>query len=218
MADFLKRYKAKFTRDGRGEGVFSPHPPHRQVWLGLMKNKDSELKYFAINDMGSLKNVLINVTFHSFCSIQILRLCSNITPVTEALNTITTLWAFYQLSPRYLKNYWVSKYQWRFCKGFSAQHCLLEMQEKYKRSVNQVRFLGVLLTCLSKIFHCLSHALIIVKLNAYGYLLSALIHYGQLLFLFIVLWTVNKEAKERIHKALRKTFSSRHHKDLCLLT
>ena len=93
------------------------------------------------------------------------------------------------------------------------------MQEKYKkRSVNQVKFLGVLLTCLSKTFHCLSHALIIVKLSAYGYLLSALIHYGQLLFLFIVLRTVNKEAKERIHKALRKTFSSRHHKDLCLLT
>ena len=62
---------------GGGRGTFHPLPlPHRQVWLGLMKNKGSELKYFATNDMGSLKNVLINVTFHSFYSMQILRLCS----------------------------------------------------------------------------------------------------------------------------------------------
>ena len=199
-----------------GRGSFHPLPPQRQVWLGLMEKKDSELKYFAINDMGSLKNVLINVTFHSFYSIQIIRLCSvkgyrgskhNYHPVS-----------ILPIIPKIFEKLLRSKYQWRFCKGFSAQHCLLEMQEKWKRSVNQVKFLGVLLTCPSKTFHCLSHALIIVKLNAYGYLLSALIHYGQLLFLFIVLRTVNKEAKERIHKAFRKTFSSRHHKDLCLLT
>ena len=48
------------------------------------------------------------------------------------------------------------------------------MLEKWKSSVDKRKTFGVLLTELSKAFDCLSHDLIIAKLNAYGFGLSAL--------------------------------------------
>ena len=68
----------------------------------------------------------------------------------------------------------LSKYQCEFRRGFSAQNCQLEMLEKCKLSVDKRETFGVLLTDLSKPFDCLSHELIIAKLNAYGFRLSAL--------------------------------------------
>ena len=68
----------------------------------------------------------------------------------------------------------LSKYQFGFRKGFSAQHCLLAILEKWKRSVDQGKVLGVLLTNLSETFDCLSYEISVAKLNAYGFLLSAL--------------------------------------------
>ena len=67
----------------------------------------------------------------------------------------------------------LSKYQCWFGRGFSAQNFLLAMLEKWKSSVDKGKASGVLLTDLSKAFDCLSHALIIAKLNAYGFSLSA---------------------------------------------
>ena len=67
----------------------------------------------------------------------------------------------------------LSKYQCGFRRGFSAQNCLLAMLEKWKSSVDKGKAFGVLLTDLSKAFDCLSHELIIAKLNAYGFSLSA---------------------------------------------
>ena len=68
----------------------------------------------------------------------------------------------------------LSKYQCGFRRGFSAQNCLLAMLEKWKSSVDKGKVFGVLLTDLSKAFDCLSHELIIAKLNAFGYSLAAL--------------------------------------------
>ena len=62
-----------------------------------------------------------------------------------------------------------SKYQCGFRKGFSAQHCLLAMIEKWRNSMDQAKFFGALLTDLSKAFDCLSHDLLAAKLSVYGF-------------------------------------------------
>ena len=67
-----------------------------------------------------------------------------------------------------------SKYQCGFRKGFSTQQCLLAMLEKWKRSIDNGKSFGALLRDLSKAFGCLDHELLIAKLNAYGFHLSAL--------------------------------------------
>ena len=68
----------------------------------------------------------------------------------------------------------LSKYQCGFRKGFSAQHCLLPMLEKWKSTVDNRKMFGALLTDLSKVFDCLSHELLIARLNAYGFSIAAL--------------------------------------------
>ena len=67
-----------------------------------------------------------------------------------------------------------SKYQCGFRRCFSAQDCLLTMLEKWKSAVDKGKIFGILMTDLSKAFDCLSHKLIIAKLNAYGFSLPAL--------------------------------------------
>ena len=67
-----------------------------------------------------------------------------------------------------------SKYQRGFRKGFSTQQCLLAMLEKWKRSADNSKIFGALLTDLLKAFDCLDHELLIAKLNASGFSLTAL--------------------------------------------
>ena len=63
----------------------------------------------------------------------------------------------------------LSKYQCGFRKGFSSQHCLLVMIEKWRKSLDKGGSFGALLTDLSKAFDCLPHDLLIAKLHAYGF-------------------------------------------------
>ena len=59
----------------------------------------------------------------------------------------------------------LSKYQCGFRKGFSTQHCLLAMIEKLRKSLDSGGSSAALLTDLSKAFDCLSHDLLIAKLQ-----------------------------------------------------
>ena len=53
-------------------------------------------------------------------------------------------------------------------RGFSTQHCLLLMTEKWKEAVDKNQYFGALLTNLSKAFDCFSHDLLIERLHSYG--------------------------------------------------
>ena len=79
---------------------------------------------------------------------------------------------FKQMS-KYFESF-LSKYQCGFRKEYSAQHCLLSMLEKWKSAIDNRKMFGDLLTDLSKAFVCLSHDLLIAKLNAYGFSIAAL--------------------------------------------
>ena len=68
----------------------------------------------------------------------------------------------------------LSKFQCGFRKDYGAQDCLLAMLENWKSAVHKGKVFGALLTDLSKAFDCLSHELIIAKLNAYRFNLAAL--------------------------------------------
>ena len=68
----------------------------------------------------------------------------------------------------------LSKYQFGFRKGNSAQQCLLTMTEKWRAFLDQNGTCAALLTDLSKAFDCLPHDLLITKLHAYAWDLPSL--------------------------------------------
>ena len=68
----------------------------------------------------------------------------------------------------------LSDQQYGFWKGYSTQHCFLNLLEKWKNSVDKGKYFGALLPDLSKAFGCLDHELLTAKLNAYGFTLPAL--------------------------------------------
>ena len=63
----------------------------------------------------------------------------------------------------------LSKWQCGFRQGYSTQHCLLIMTEKWRQCLDKGGISGALLTDLSKAFDCLLHCLLIAKLAAYSF-------------------------------------------------
>ena len=68
----------------------------------------------------------------------------------------------------------LSKYLCEFRRGHNAQHSLISLIEKWRKSVDNGGAFGALLTDLSKAFDCLPHELLIAKLDAYGFDKSSL--------------------------------------------
>ena len=62
-----------------------------------------------------------------------------------------------------------SKFQCGFRKGFNAQHCLLVMIEKWRKTLDKGGETGAVLVELSKAFDCIDNNLLIAKLDAYGF-------------------------------------------------
>ena len=61
-----------------------------------------------------------------------------------------------------------------FRKGYSPQHCFLLMIDRWKKTVDNNKVFGALLTDLLKPFDCICHDLLVAKLNAYGLSFPAL--------------------------------------------
>ena len=80
---------------------------------------------------------------------------------------------FKQIS-EYFESFFFAKYQCEFKKGFSAQHCLVSLLEKWKSAIDNKNSFGALFTDLSKALDCFSHDLLIAKLNVYGFNMSGL--------------------------------------------
>ena len=55
-----------------------------------------------------------------------------------------------------------------FWKGYSTQHCLMVMLEKFKESREKGEEFGAFFTCLSKAFDWIDQNLLITKLSRYG--------------------------------------------------
>ena len=73
----------------------------------------------------------------------------------------------------YVEKY-LSPYLFGYRKGHSTQHSLLVMLEMWKKALDEKKIVGGILTDLSKAFDCLSHDLLIAKLEAYGFDKAAL--------------------------------------------
>ena len=68
----------------------------------------------------------------------------------------------------------LSPYLFGYRKGHSTEQCLMIMVETWKKALDRNDAVGGILTDLSKAFDCLSHELLIAKLEAYGFGNSAL--------------------------------------------
>ena len=87
--------------------------------------------------------------------------------ILPAMSKIFERLFYYQIN-HFIENR-LSKYQCGFRKGYSAQHCLILMIEKWKKAMDRRNCAGALMSDLSKAFDCLNFDLMIAKLNAYGF-------------------------------------------------
>ena len=63
----------------------------------------------------------------------------------------------------------IAAYMEEFRKGFSTQHALIALIEKWKSSLDQKGYAGSILMDLSKAFDTIDYDLLLAKLHAYGF-------------------------------------------------
>ena len=73
----------------------------------------------------------------------------------------------------------LSKYLCGFRRGYNAQHCVITLIEKWRKSVDNGGAFGALLTDISKAFDCLPHELLIAKLDASLKLIHSYLSYRK---------------------------------------
>ena len=69
----------------------------------------------------------------------------------------------------YYVDKFLSPYLFGFRKGHNTEQCLNIMLEKWKKALDNGKYVGAVPTDLSKAFDCLNHQLLIAKLEAYGF-------------------------------------------------
>ena len=69
----------------------------------------------------------------------------------------------------------LSPYLFGFRKGHSTEQCLIIMLEAWKKTLDEKKNAGAILTDLSNAFDCLNHDLLTAKLRAYGFEHDALV-------------------------------------------
>ena len=70
-------------------------------------------------------------------------------------------------------NRYFSKFKCGFRKGYSTHQCLIALIGKWESAVDSGKSFAALLTDLSKAFDCFLHEVLVAKLNAYDFSLSA---------------------------------------------
>ena len=69
---------------------------------------------------------------------------------------------------------YLSPYLCGYRKGYNAQHALISLIERWKKSLDKHGYAGAILMDLSKAFDTLNHELLLAKLHAYGFSNAAL--------------------------------------------
>ena len=93
---------------------------------------------------------------------------------------------------QYMEDF-ISPYIFGYRKSYGPQPCLLSMIELWRKGLDEGKVAGAILTDLSKAFDCISHELLIAKLDSYGFDKQAL--------MFIYDYLTNRVQRTKINGA-----------------
>ena len=93
---------------------------------------------------------------------------------------------------QYMEDF-ISPYIFGYRKSYGPQPCLLSMIEMWRKGLDEGKVAGAILTDLSKAFDCISHDLLIAKLDSYGFDKTAL--------MFIYDYLTNRVQRTKVNGA-----------------